>query len=57
MQLHLLTCGFYKDILIDERYRIDYKIGEGGFGLVYAEPVVVGRLFNSCHDKLSLRDS
>ncbi|KAM3549378.1 hypothetical protein ARSEF4850_008885 [Beauveria asiatica] len=25
-----------KDILIDERYRIDYKIGEGGFGLVYA---------------------
>ncbi|KAJ3499419.1 hypothetical protein NLG97_g355 [Lecanicillium saksenae] len=25
-----------KDILIDERYRIDKKIGEGGFGLVYA---------------------
>ncbi|KAM3537096.1 hypothetical protein ARSEF1564_009981 [Beauveria bassiana] len=25
-----------KDIFIDERYRIDYKIGEGGFGLVYA---------------------
>ncbi|TQV90120.1 casein kinase 1, delta [Cordyceps javanica] len=25
-----------KDILIGERYRIDKKIGEGGFGLVYA---------------------
>ncbi|KAG5928141.1 hypothetical protein E4U42_001201 [Claviceps africana] len=25
-----------KDILINDRYRVDYKIGEGGFGLVYA---------------------
>ncbi|EQL00648.1 casein kinase I isoform delta [Ophiocordyceps sinensis CO18] len=25
-----------KDILINERYRVDYKIGQGGFGLVYA---------------------
>ncbi|KAJ2974878.1 hypothetical protein NQ176_g5823 [Zarea fungicola] len=25
-----------KDILIDVQYRLDYKIGEGGFGLVYA---------------------
>ncbi|KAM3451361.1 hypothetical protein MY5147_009652 [Beauveria neobassiana] len=26
----------FQDIFIDERYRIDYKIGEGEFGLVYA---------------------
>ncbi|KAM4067320.1 kinase [Hirsutella rhossiliensis] len=25
-----------KDILVNERYRVDYKIGQGGFGLVYA---------------------
>ncbi|KPM35094.1 Casein kinase I isoform delta [Neonectria ditissima] len=25
-----------KDIIIDEKYRVDGKIGEGGFGLVYA---------------------
>ncbi|KAM0424960.1 hypothetical protein ACHAPT_009761 [Fusarium lateritium] len=25
-----------KDLLIDETYRVDYKIGSGGFGLVYA---------------------
>lgn len=25
-----------KDILIDDRYRVDRKIGEGGFGLVYS---------------------
>lgn len=25
-----------KDIFIDERYRIDYKIGEGELGVVYA---------------------
>ncbi|OAQ60167.1 casein kinase 1, delta [Pochonia chlamydosporia 170] len=25
-----------KDILVNKRYRVDYKIGEGGFGLVYA---------------------
>ncbi|KAK0701548.1 casein kinase I isoform delta [Apiosordaria backusii] len=25
-----------KDILIDDRYRVDYKIGAGGFGLVYS---------------------
>ncbi|KAL7917157.1 casein kinase I isoform delta [Trichoderma austrokoningii] len=25
-----------KDIMVKERYRVDYKIGEGGFGLVYA---------------------
>ncbi|KAK8145256.1 hypothetical protein G3M48_004702 [Beauveria asiatica] len=25
-----------KGILIDERYRVDFKIGAGGFGLVYA---------------------
>ncbi|KAG5991558.1 hypothetical protein E4U54_003862 [Claviceps lovelessii] len=25
-----------KDILVDERFRVEYKIGEGGFGLVYA---------------------
>ncbi|KAM3550467.1 hypothetical protein MY1884_008232 [Beauveria asiatica] len=30
-----------QDILIDERYRIDYKIGEGGFGLVYADEVAI----------------
>ncbi|EJP61248.1 casein kinase I [Beauveria bassiana ARSEF 2860] len=32
----LTDLRFFQDIFIDERYRIDYKIGEGGFGLVYA---------------------
>lgn len=36
----LTDCGFCQDILINERYRIDYKIGEGGFGLVYAGTLV-----------------
>jgi hypothetical protein len=28
--------GFLQDILVDKKYRVGYRIGEGGFGLVYA---------------------
>ncbi|KAH0598145.1 hypothetical protein MHUMG1_04517 [Metarhizium humberi] len=25
-----------KDIMVNKKYRVGYKVGEGGFGLVYA---------------------
>jgi hypothetical protein len=33
----------FQDIIINDRYRVEYKIAEGGFGLIYAGELKVAR--------------
>ncbi len=34
--IHILTRGILQDLVVNGKYRIDYKVGQGGCGLVYA---------------------